>query len=197
VQPLPHRTESHQQARGHKRRRAGLDGLHRQSSRHHQRHKRRGDEARDKGEPAGELIVFVRRQQPRGDAADTGDPAGQRHQHDGRHADQRAADEGGNRCERCCCHSVALPFDSPPIVLAASTVHRPRRTFSAARAEHCVAMINNELRFERRTIATDAAKRGGYGPKRLPLRPFAGIMIPSTGHARRLRLTFSQARYFY
>ena len=55
------------------------------------------DEACDEGKPSGKFIVLKRRQQPRRDAADTGDTTGQRHQRDCGKADQRATDE---RCER-------------------------------------------------------------------------------------------------
>src|SRR6266436_6773585 len=66
------------------------------------------EETCDKGEPAGELVVLVRRKQPRGDAADAGDPAAHRHQHDGGQADQGASDRRGDRCEGCHCHSIEL-----------------------------------------------------------------------------------------
>jgi hypothetical protein len=104
----PHRAEPDQNACKNERRRTGRDRLQRQSSGRSERHERRGDNARDKGEPSCQLIVLVWRKQPRSNPADTRDAPGQRHQHHGGQSDQRASNRGGERREGRNGHSVEL-----------------------------------------------------------------------------------------
>src|SRR5690349_15300251 len=95
----PHRAEADQKPGEDEHWRSGVDALRRKMPAGEPHQDGCCDQARDEGEPSGKFPVFVRRQQPRRDAADAGDAPLQRHQQYRRQADQRAAGGRSNRGE--------------------------------------------------------------------------------------------------